>query len=371
MTFLVQCRTPDCSTPDALPGAGLSTRITMPNRLSRCGLLLALSVALAAPAAQAQAPQREKIALHPCVITGGKKPAEVAELEAVCANNALRPHMDVVSSSEVRTFLEKEARGSCAKAKNRNKCLGKVASATKATRTLYITLNPFTPKSTRITGLVVDPDGKKIEERPLELPRLASQSPSDVVRFAVAQLLEQLDVAKPPPEDILPKSLTGEPEPEPVATQTPTPTPEPTTTPTPPASPPAVTQKAEPAPRVRTWKSTAGITGMAVGAVGLGVAGFFGNSSNQKAKEFNDAFANGLPPQTELDRLVQLRDQSDSRRRTAFISAGAGAALAIGGAILWLTDRPASSGDAAPTAKAGSTQLLVGPSHVGVHVVLP
>jgi hypothetical protein len=340
----------------------------MLNRLARYGPLLALSVALLAPAARAQAPQREMVALHPCVITGGKKKAEVAELEAICATSALRETMNLVPSSEVRAFLDAEARGSCAKAQNRNNCLGRLAAATQASRTLYITLNPFTPKSTRITGLVVDATGKKIEERPLELPRLASQSPRDVVRFAVAQLLEQLDVAKAPPEDILPRALTPEPEPEPEPIATLPPPPEPSTTQAPPPS--LVTQGQEP-PRGRTWKTPAGITGVALGAVGLGVAGFLGNDSNKKAKQFNDAFAGELPPQPQLVELERLRDQSRSRKTAATISAGVGAAFAVGGAILWLTDGASSSGAKASTARVGSTRILAGPGQVGVLVFLP
>lgn len=363
------------------------------NRLSRNGLLLALPVLLLAHAAAAQAPQQERIALHPCVITGGKK-ADTSEIEAVCTIAAIRPTMDLVPSAEVLKFFEDEAcatakdraacvaklhapkgprakdtKGSCAKAKNRDACLGRLAAATKATRTLYITLNPYTPKVTRITGIVVDTSGKRVEERSMELPRLASQTPSDAVRYAVGQLLDKLDVAKAPLPELLPPSLTPTAEPEPLFAQ-----PTPATPPTPPpaatpAPTPVVTQAPAPPPG-RTWKTPVGITGMALGAVGLGVAGYFVTSSNKDAKDFNDAFAAGLPNQSETARLAKLRDDAESKRSTATISAGAGAALAVGGAILWLIDRP--SGSAPPEEKkAGTARILTGPGQVGVLVVLP
>jgi hypothetical protein len=359
------------------------------NRLSRYGLLLALSVLLLALPSQAQ--QRARIALHPCVITGGGKRADTAELEAVCTTSAIRETMDLVPSTEVLKFFNdeacatakdraaclanltepkrpsaKEVRGSCAKAKNRDACLGRLATSTRANRTLYITLNPYTPKVTRITGLVVDTNGKRIEDRTLELPRIANQAPRDVVRFAVGQLLDQLEVAKSALPDVIPPPLTPQAEPDPFATQ-PT-TPEPTVTPAP-APTPVVTATPEP-PRGRTWKTPVGITGMAVGAVGLGLAGYFVTSSNKDAKAFNEGFAAGLPAQSEVARLAKLRDDAESKRTTATLSAGAGAALAVGGVILFLIDRP--SGTAPPEQqKAGTTRILAGPGQVGVLVLLP
>ena len=364
------------------------------NRLSRNGLLLALPVLLLAHSASAQAPAQERVALHPCVITGGKK-ADTSEVEAVCTISAIRPTMDLVPSADVLKFFEdeacatakdraacvaklnapkgpraKETKGSCARAKNRDACLGRLAAATKATRTLYITLNPYTPKVTRITGLVVDTAGKRVEERSMELPRLASQSPSDAVRYAVGQLLDKLEVARAPLPELLPPSLNPTAEPQPLfvepapATRTPPPaaaTPAPTPT-------PVVTQAPAPPPG-RTWKTPVGIAGMALGAIGLGVGGYFVTSSNKDAKAFNEAFATGLPNQSETARLAKLRDDAESKRSTATLSAGAGAALAVGGVILFLIDRP--SDGASPEQKAGTARLLAGPGQVGVLVVLP
>ncbi len=361
---------------------------------SRYGLLLALSVALLAPTARAQAP---RLALHPCVITGGdkssaggkkstggkkggaatKKP-DIAELEAVCATAALRDTMSLVPSSDVRAFLDKEAHGSCAKAKNRNACLGHLAAATKATRTLYITLDPFNPKVTHITGLVVDENGNKIEEKPLDLPRLPNQPAGDVVRIAVSQILDRLDTTKPAAMESLPvPGAQQEPEfpllaaqpttPAPATTPAPTATPAPAATPAPVAPVVSVKQEAH----RRTWKTPAGITGMALGGVGLIASGILVTSGNSKAKEFNDAFTNGLPANTELARLDKLRDDAKSQQNMAAISAGAGAALAVGGLVLWLTDGSSSSESSSSPGKVGTTRILAGPGQVGVLVLLP
>ncbi|HYI02791.1 hypothetical protein, partial [Hyalangium sp.] len=249
-------------------------------------------------------------------------------------------------------------------------CLGRLGAATKASRVLYITLNPFTPKSTRITGLVVDETGKKLEERPIELPRIKDQPPSDVVRFAVSQLLDQLEVAKAPQQESLsvPLAPGSPPEPEPMALPSPSPAPEPTaTSPTP---VPPVTSLRQEAPRERTWKTPAGISGMAVGGVGLIVSGVLITISNSKANDFNSAFAEeNLPPYSDLPRLDALREDIESQRRTATLVAGASAALAVGGAVLWLMD--GSSSPKGSPAQAGTTQILAGPGQVGVRVLLP
>ncbi|MDY7227665.1 hypothetical protein [Hyalangium rubrum] len=366
----------------------------MANRLSHYGLLLVLPSLLLASTASAQAPQRERVALHPCVITGGKKADNTQELEAVCTTAAIRETMDLVPSNEVTTFFTEEAcatakdkaaclaklatppkgaraqqaPGSCAKAKNRDACLGRLATATKATRTLYITLNPYTTKTTRITGIVVDTKGKRVEDRTMELPRIPSQSPRDVIRFAVAQLLEKLEVAKAPVADFIPPSLTGQPdpEPEPIAQRPVAPTPPPAATP----APPAITAQPEP-PRGRTWKTPAGIAGMVVGVAGVGLAGYLVSSSNSKADDFNSAYADGKrPAQADLPRLDQLRDDVKSQRSTATLSAGVGGALAVGGLILFLVDRPSSEATPAKP-KAGSARILAGPRQVGLLVVLP
>ena len=361
------------------------------NRLFRYGLLLALPVLLLSHSAAAQAPKQERIALHPCVITGGKK-ADTSDIEAVCTTAAIRPTMDLVPSADVFKFFQDEACASakdraaciaklnapakgarardnktCAKAKNRDACLGRLAAATQASRTLYITLNPYTPKVTRITGIVVDTTGKRVEDRSMELPRLPSQSPSDVVRFAVGQLLDKLEVAKAPLADVLPPSLTPTAEPEPLFVQPPAPEPTPPPAATP-APAPVLTQAPLPPPG-RTWKTPAGITGMALGAVGIGVAGYFFSSASQDADKFNPSYADGkLPQQSEVAGLAALRDDYNSKRSTGTLSAGAGGALLVGGAILLLIDRPS---DTPKEKTVGTTRLLAGPGQVGLLVVLP
>jgi hypothetical protein len=110
---------------------------------------------------------------------------------------------------------------------------------------------------------------------------------------------------------------------------------------------------------------------MAVGGVGLVVSGILLNSSNSKAKEFNDAYNNGLPAQSDLARLAALRDDAKSQRKTATIIAGASGALAVGGAILWLMDGPSSSEGSSTQGKVGTTRILAGPGQVGLRVLLP
>jgi hypothetical protein len=341
----------------------------MANCLFRSGLLLALSMGLMATPSRAQAPQRERIALHPCVITGGKK-ANTPELETTCATAAVRESMNLVPSTEVRAFLEKE-RGSCARAKNRNSCLGRLAAATQASRVLYITLNPFTPKSTRITGLVVDETGTKVEEKSLELPRIANQPPRDVVRFSVSQLLDQLDVARAPAQDSLPVPLTPDITPEPPAVAAPSPTPEPAPSATPAPQPPApVASIRQEGSSERTWKTPAGIAGIAVGGVGIVASGFLLSKGNSKAKDFNGAFDGRLPAQSDLPGLIAQRDEAKSQQTLATITGISSVALGLGGAALLWLDRPSSPGDSSPD-KAGTARLLAGPGQVGVLVLLP
>jgi len=341
----------------------------MANRLCRYGLLLALSTGLMAIPARAQSPLRERIALHPCVITGGKK-ADIPDLEATCATAAVRESMNLVPSTDVRTFLEKE-RGSCAKVKNRNACLGRLATATQASRVLYITLNPFTPKFTRITGLVVDETGKKVEEKSLEVPRLANQPPRDAVRFSVSQLLDQLGVARASEQDNLSVPLTPEVPSAPPAVATPSPIPEPT---------PSMTAVPQPAASVasieqetssgRTWKTPTGITGIAIGGVGLVASGILLSRGNAKAREFNDAFSPNLPAQSDLPGLITKGNEARSQQRLATITGISSVALGLGGAALLWLDRPSASGDS-PQAKAGTARILAGPGQVGVLVLLP
>jgi hypothetical protein len=382
----------------------------MVNRLCRYGPLLALLLSLASPAARAQAPQRERIALHPCVITGGSAKTPVEELENACAVSAARESVDFIPSTEVTNFLKDEACAkakdraaclaqlnapaktphgraktlSCANSKNRDACLGRLAAATKADHTLYITIDVKdvpavkkgktkgpTTRVTRITGIVVDPKGKKVEERSQDAS--PNDAPNDAIRFGVAYILDRLEVTKPPPPEITPLPLgpTAENTPPPSGpTYSPTPTPpEPTAKPGASSAPPLASSKQEP-PHERTWKTKAGIASAVAGGAGVVAAIILGTSGNSKAKEFNDAFASGLPPSTELPRLDQLRDDAKSQQKTATIAGVAGGALIITGGVLWFIDRPSGGGSSSP-GKAGTATLLVGPRQVGVSVLLP
>jgi hypothetical protein len=338
---------------------------------ARLGLLLPLTVALASSAAWAQ---QEVVALHPCVITGGKPKSPTAELEAVCALEVARTTVRLVPSTTVREHLEKEARGSCARAKNRNACLGKLASATGATRTLYITIAPNAPRLARITGQVLDANGKVLEQKKLELPRARNQQARDTVRFAVAQLLPQLALTSAPlvpmaTEPVAPLEPTpAQPEPEPTPAQ-PEPLPLEPLAVAPPRSdkplPVPIPIAPPPEPPSRTWKTPAGIAGVGAGVVGLGLATLFTLQANDATKELNAFYANGTAPvrtDDTVQRIRELRDSADSKRTLALVSGAAGVVLAGAGAVLWLTDTPPAPGTA---------RLSVGPGSVGLLVVLP
>jgi len=330
----------------------------------RLGLLLTLAALLVAPSAWAQ---KEYVALHPCVITGGKAKAATSELEAVCALEVARTNVELVPSSVVRETLEKDAKGSCARAKNRNGCLGRLASATRATRALYLTVDAYSRK-TRITGLVVDPNGKVVEQKRLELPRIPNQPPRDTVRISVSQMLAQLALTSapaasivepaptleappagppPPPQENLPSLTPPEPKPqEPVVVA-------------PPVAPEPVASS--------SWKTPVGIVGVAAGVVGAGVGTFLVLDADKQAKDFNERYyGNGAPEIAQQAQLLEDRDSINSKRTLGFVSGAAGVVLAGVGAYLWISDGPSDQ-----PKKAGSARITAGPGNVGLLVVLP
>ncbi|XXF77367.1 hypothetical protein P2318_30595 [Myxococcaceae bacterium GXIMD 01537] len=332
-------------------------------RTSRPGLLLGLAVALASTAAWAQ---KEVVALHACVISGGKPKAPTAELEAVCALEVSRTNVELINSTSVRAALEKNAGGSCAKAKNRNACLGKLATDTQARHALFITVAPYAP-TTRVTGVVVDPSGKVVEQKSLQLARVRNQPPRDALRIAVAQLLAQLALTSAP--------ATAFTEPIPSLEPTPAqpPQPEPPAVAQAPVTPAAPQQALTPPPAEpssgRTWKTPAGIVGVGAGVVGLGLAALFTVQSNDDVEKLNAFYANGAAPQLNDENVAEinrLRDDADSKRTLAIASGAAGVVLAGVGAVLWLTDGPSTKPPAPGTAR-----LLAGPGSVGLLVVLP
>ncbi|ADO69043.1 hypothetical protein [Stigmatella aurantiaca] len=354
----------------------------MLNRLSSHGLLLALSAALLFPVAGAQAAARERIALHPCVITGNKK-ASASDLQLACVTAAVRDNIDFVPSTEVNAFFEeekakdkpkkgkkKEAAVSCASKKllkERDACLGRLASTTQAARSLYLSIQ-FTYvrgalKGTRITGRAVDASGKLIEEKLKDLI-LSSPIPPEpeLVRSAVSQLLDQLETTRPPEPEFIPQSLTDKPiEPDPAPT---------VAQPTPAAPPLKAEPPPPPRPRGRTWMTPAGIAAGGAGIVGLGVATAFLLGADSKAKDFNQAFAEGnLPTRDELPGLIQLREDGESQRKNGkLIMIAGGALLAAGGALFGIDT---ALKDKSSTPAAGTTRILAGPHQVGILVLLP
>ncbi|WP_225410334.1 hypothetical protein [Stigmatella hybrida] len=355
----------------------------MLNRLSSHGFLLALAAALLFPMAGAQAAERERIALHPCVITGNKK-ASAPDLQLACVTAAVRDNIDFVSSTDVNAFFDaekpkdapkkgrqrKEVPVSCATKrtpKERDACLGRLAATTQAARSLYLSIH-FTYvrgalKGTRITGRAVDASGKLVEEKLKELILSSPVPPEpELVRSAVSQLLDQLETTRPPTPEFIPQSLTDRPiEPDlPPAVAQPTP-----------AVPPL---KAEPPPpprpRGRTWMTPVGIAAGGVGVVGLGVATVFLLGADSKAKDFNSAFAgDSLPTASELPGLIQLREDGQSQRKNGKVLMIAGGALLAAGGALFGVDTALKDKKSPPAA--GSARVLAGPGQVGLLVVLP
>ncbi|MDC0713046.1 hypothetical protein POL68_31580 [Stigmatella sp. ncwal1] len=353
----------------------------MLNRLSPHGLLLALSAALLFPVAGAQAAARERIALHPCVITGNKK-ASAPDLQLACITAAVRDNIDFVPSTEVNAFFEeekakdkpkkgkkKEVAVSCATKKilkERDACLGRLAATTQAARSLYLSIQ-FTYirgalKGTRITGRAVDASGKLIEEKLKDLILSSPVPPEpELVRSAVSQLLDQLETTRPPEPEFIPQSLTDKPiEPDPAPT---------VAQPTPSAPPLKAEPPPPPRPRGRTWMTPVGIAAGGIGVVGLGVATAFLLGADSKAKDFNSAFDNKLPTTAELPGLIQLREDGESQRKNGKLTMIVGGALLAAGGALFGVDTALK--DKLSTPAAGTTRILAGPNQVGILVLLP
>jgi hypothetical protein len=144
--------------------------------------------------------------------------------------------------------------------------------------------------------------------------------------------------------------------PPPVVTQTP-----PAVTPSPsaPLSPPEA-----PGPR-HTWRTPAGIAGVAAGMAAIAVTAYFGSKAGSARDDINAAYADGRrPTQDEVRGTLNTRYDDLKRNRTAaFVSGGAALALLGAGAYLWGTDGPPQH--------PGATSLLAGPGGVGLLVRLP
>lgn len=323
---------------------------------ARTPLLLTLGLLLA-PAARAQT---DLVALHPCNIVG-EKGKQVEELQATCATEMARSDVQLVPSTQVRTFLDTEAKGSCTRAKKVNECLGKLAAATQASRAVLITLNPG--QLTRASGVVVSPQGTVLDQKSIQI-RSRGQSQGDLIRTALTRLREQLTLAPVKPAPLVepaPPPLVATPEPAAPSTSTP-----PLAPPAPQAAPPeAIPSVRASAAAPTAWRKPVAYTSAGLGVVALGLAGFFAISGENAMVKSNAFYGNNtFPDITQLDQIAQLRQDAQNKRTLAGVSAAVGAVLVGTGAYLWLTDRPASPSP-------GTAALSVGPGGVGVHVLLP
>lgn len=342
---------------------------------SRPHLLLALGLLLAPAAramepAPAQAPaQPGLIALHPCAVEGEKSKELLQQHQAACASEF--GDVRSVPNEQILAFLDKQPGKSCAHpAQSKSKkpdvaeCLGRLATATQASRAVLITVSPG--QLTRVSGLVVDPQGQLIDQKSIQM-RSRGQPPEELLRTALANLHKQLKpslpesapVVEPPPSQPLaetppPAPQTSEPPPDTARAEAPPPVQ---------APPPALEVKASSTPR--TWMRPTAYASAGAGVVALGLAGFFALSSNSDVAKSNEFYKdNAYPAFNQLDEIVRLRDSARTKRTLAGVSAGVSAALVGAGAYLWIQGRPASP---AP----GVAALSVGPNGVSVLGFLP
>ncbi|HYO55559.1 hypothetical protein [Archangium sp.] len=345
-----------------------------PHPASRPTLLLALGLLLA-PTVHAMDPatataQTDLVALHPCVIVGEKNKEKLQDYQATCTTEIARGDVQLVPSDQVRAFLDKEAKKSCAPAKKPAECLGRLATTTQASRAVLITVNPG--QLTRVSGLVVNPRGEVVDQKSIQI-RSRGQPQGELVRTAITRLREQLNLI---PLKITPLVEQQPPPPPPPLVKTPPP-PAPSsesTTGTAQAEPPSPRPSAPPeaigvsqqAPGSgRTWKTPVAYASAGVGVVALGLAGFFAISGENDMVKSNEFYKNNAyPAHAQLEEIARLRDGARTRRTLAGVSTAVGAALVGTGVYLWLNDRPASP---AP----GVAALSVGPGGVSVLGFLP
>ena len=331
-----------------------------PPPASRTALLLVLGTLLA-PSAWAQS---DLIALHPCAIVDVKDKQQVNDLQLTCATEIARGDVQLVSSDQVRAFLDKEAKGSCARAKKPSECLGRLATATQASRAVLITVNPGT--LTRVSGLVVNPRGEVVDQKSIQLRNRGQQTQGELVRTAITRLREQLNliplkiaplVEQPPPPPLV-AAPAPEPAPDPARTEPPPPA-------KPAAPPEAIAVRPQAPGAARTWKTPVAYASAGVGVAALGVATWLAIDGNAAMLKSNEYYAgNKLPVRDELDDIVALRKEADTKRILAGVSTGVGAALIGTGVYFWLGDRSTSL---APSVAA----LSVGPGGVSIVGTLP
>lgn len=340
------------------------------------GLLLAPAVQAMDAAAPAPA-QSDLVALHPCAIEGERNKALVQDYQTVCASVFSSGDVRRVPDEQLLAFLDKQPGKSCAQAAQPKSkkppdvagCLGRLATATQASRAVLITVTPG--QLTRVSGLVVDAQGIVVDQKSIQM-RSHGQPPEELLRTALASLRKQLQFAPPAPAPTPPP--VAEPPPSPPVAEAPPPTLRPSE-PAPSAprveAPPPV-QAAAPEPiavksssHAPAWRRPTAYVSAGVGVVALGVAGFLALSSNSDVAQSNAFYKdNAYPAFNQLDEIARLRDSASTKRTLAGVSAGVGAALIGAGAFLWLQDRPAAP---AP----GVAALSVGPNGVSVLGFLP
>nr|AYM53209.1 hypothetical protein [Melittangium boletus] len=341
-------------------------------RSSSSTLLLSLALLLV-PARQASAAQSTDptalLALHPCVVVGEKDQDKVRDYQLACTTTVARDDVRLVPSEQVLAVLDKEPKKSCAPpaSKKPSECLGRLASATQAARSVLITITPG--QVTRVSGLVVSAQGDVIDQKNIQL-RNRGQSQDELVRTALSRLRGQLDLvpAKQPPVAEAPTPASPPPAPPPVVTVTPPPETAPekekqsASTALEPI--PTTTQRRSPL-LGQSWKTPVAYSAAGLGVVAFGVAGFLAISGDQAMRQSNTYFADGsYPVISDLDTVIGLREQASSKRTLAGISTAVGAVLVGTGVYMWLDDRPTSP-------KPGITAVSVGPGSVSLFGVLP
>jgi len=339
-------------------------------RSSSSTLLLSLALLLApARQANAAAPPTALLAPHPCVVVGEKNQDKVRDYQLACTTMIARDDVQLVPAEQVRVFLDKEPKKSCAPpaSKKPSECLGRLASATQAARSVLITITPG--QVTRVSGLVVSAQGDVIDQKNIQL-RNRGQSQDELVRTALSRLRGQLDLvpAKQPPVAEAPTPASPPPAPSPVVTVTPPPetAPEKEKQSASAALEPIPTTSQRRSPLLgQSWKTPVAYSAAGLGVVAFGVAGFLAIRGDQAMRQSNTYFAHGsYPVIADLDTVIGLREQASSKRTLAGISTAVGAVLVGTGVYLWLDDRPA-----APTP--GVTAVSVGPGSVSLFGVLP
>ncbi len=256
---------------------------------------------------------REVVALHPLVVVGGE-PAD-DWLHSLFTAEVARIDVELVGSEQVRQFLKSQRNQSCI---GDDGCLANLAKATGATRTVLVTISPYSPKLV-LTGRVVSASGAVIRSLPSrEYPR--GKSKNEATQAALRAFLKELDVTA---LELAPLAATTQPEPpkkpEPVAE-------------------PVTVTRVEPPP-VNTLR-TASYVAWGVGAAALAGAGAVRLTSESTVQELRASMggSSNVPQDAksqELARTLRSREQVATG-----LLIGAGAALATGTILFFVSDGP-------------------------------